>query len=251
VPPISFTVTDDKLGSFACGTATSLEPGASITCTRNYTIQASDLGNVVSLPSGVIANINTGLWEAGHNSTQDETITNAGSADVPNGIYPCWCIQDRVLNDLHNQPGTLFSTIGGGLPFDVANFPWGKINYVLNHKIHGSGRTNQQFFEDVQTAIWTFVGDTNPSFNVNTWVKQMINQANLHSGFIPAPEDVVATIVYSDGMLPVSNQGQIQESICEMKTLQSIVNHATASGKFGSVVVQSGQAQATVNQTLK
>ncbi len=37
-----FTVSDDKLSSVACGTG-SLAPGASTSCTKSYTIQASDL----------------------------------------------------------------------------------------------------------------------------------------------------------------------------------------------------------------
>ena len=115
-----FTVTDDKLGTFTCGSATSLAPGASVTCTKSYTIQASDLGNVTSLPTGVTANINTGAWLQGVKSTQDTTITGAGPG-VPNGTYPCWCIQDHVPNDLHNQPGTLYSTVGGSLPAVLPN----------------------------------------------------------------------------------------------------------------------------------
>ena len=38
-----FNITDDKVGTFQCGTATSLLPGASVTCTKNYTIQSGDL----------------------------------------------------------------------------------------------------------------------------------------------------------------------------------------------------------------
>ena len=43
--------------------------------------------------------------------------------------------------------------------------------------------------------------------------------------------------------------GSIQESICEMNSkLKSIVNTATGSVTFDSVVVLSGQVQATVKQ---
>jgi hypothetical protein len=38
-----FTVSDDKLGTFQCDVASSLAPGASVTCTKSYTIQAGDL----------------------------------------------------------------------------------------------------------------------------------------------------------------------------------------------------------------
>src|SRR6185295_8552739 len=78
-----FTVTDDKLGVLPCTTATSLGPGASITCAANYVIKASDLGSVISLPSGVVANVDTGAWLQGIVSTQDTTISGAGPG-VPN-----------------------------------------------------------------------------------------------------------------------------------------------------------------------
>ena len=39
-------------------------------------------------------------------------------------------------------------------------------------------------------------------------------------------------IIYSDGILPLPTirRGEIQESICEMKPLKNIVNHAPVSG---------------------
>jgi len=36
-----FKVTDDKLGTFTCGSATTLAPGGSVSCTKSYTIKAS------------------------------------------------------------------------------------------------------------------------------------------------------------------------------------------------------------------
>jgi hypothetical protein len=38
-----FTISDDKLGAFQCGTATGLAANATVTCTKNYTIQAADV----------------------------------------------------------------------------------------------------------------------------------------------------------------------------------------------------------------
>ena len=236
-----FTVTDDKLGSFTCGSAeTSLAPGASVTCTMSYTIKASDLSNA-SLPTNVTANINTGPWLSWRDSTQDTKITGAGPG-VPDGTYPCWCIQDYVPNDLHNQPAKLYSTIGGSLPADVASLAWGKVNYVLNHKIRGKGRSNLPFLKDVQTAIWVLLGEPNPEFGISRTARQMITEANAHADFVPGAGDIVAVIVYSDGMTIRWNS--IQESICEMKHLKSIVNHATV----GNAVVTSGEAQAIVKQ---
>jgi uncharacterized repeat protein (TIGR01451 family) len=245
-----FKVTDDKLGTFTCGSATTLAPGGSVSCTKSYTIKASDLGGEAGLPTKVIANINTGPWLQTAMSTQDTKISGAGPI-VPNGIYAAWCIEDHVPNDLHNQPATLYSTIGGSLPADVASQPWNEVNYVLNHKIHASGTTTLQFFEDVQTAIWLLIGDTHTDFPVTANATKMINAAKANPGFKPGPGDVVAVIIYSDGIQRHPKPGSIQESIFEMKEheLKSIVNQAKGLGNFGGVAVQSGQAQATVNQT--
>jgi hypothetical protein len=214
-----FTVTDDKLGVLPCTTATSLSPGASITCTAHYVIKASDLGSVLSLPSGVVANVDTGAWLQGVVSTQGTTISGAGPG-VPNGIYPGWCIQDHVPTDLHNQPATLYSTIGGNLPADMAARHWNQINYALNHKIHGAGKSNLEFFKDVQTAIWVLNGEQNPEFGINATAQQMIDEANAHPSFVPGPSDVVAVIVYSDGIAAQIRSGK-SESIIRSRRRRS------------------------------
>ena len=173
-----FTVADDKLGTFACGSAsTILGPGQFVTCTNTYTTVNGDIGNyTASLPHG--ANINTGPWLSFTNSTQDTKITGGG-LDVPNGTYSCWCIQDHVPLDLHNQPGMLYSTIGSTLPSDVFGLAWGKINYTLNHKIRGpygtgSGATSSS--EGCATAIWVLLVSRIPSL---VWCHGgMINAAN-------------------------------------------------------------------------
>ena len=172
-------------------------------------------------------------------STLDTTITNAGPG-VPNGIYPGWCIQDHVAYGLHNQPAKLYSTIGGSLPPDVATLPWNKVNYMLNHKIRGPNKL--QFFKDVQTAIWVVLGEPNPEFGISATAKKMINAANANPNFVPGPGDVVAVIIYSDGILP-GNDDSIQESICEMRPSGAIINHATAKVKYGTKFVQSGEAR--------
>jgi hypothetical protein len=96
-----FPVIDDKLGPLQCGSAaTSLASGASVTCTATDVIQASDLGNVPTLPTKVIANVNTGAWLQGVMGTAPgsiqesiielkplQTITNHATATVSlNGV---------------------------------------------------------------------------------------------------------------------------------------------------------------------
>jgi hypothetical protein len=241
-----FTITDDKLGTFACGAATSLAPAEVVSCTASYVVQSRDIGTAPGLPTGVRATVNTGAWLGGVMSTQDTAISGAG-AGVPGGVYPGWCIQDHVAIDLHNQTGTLYSTIGGGLPADVAGLKWHQINYVLNHKIRGSGKSDLAFFKDVQTAIWLLLGERNPDFGISAEASQMVASAEAHPDFVPGPGDAVAVVIYSDGM--GTNPNSIQESIIELTPFQQITNSATAAGRFGDVIVRSAVAQATVSQT--
>jgi hypothetical protein len=120
---------------------------------------------------------------------------------------------------------------------------------VLNHKIRGAGRSNLGFLKDVQTAIWVLLGEQNPEFGVSVPAQQMIDAANAHADFAPASGDIVAVIVYSDGITAQIRPGEIQESICEMKSkLKRIVNKAKGSVTFGTAVVLSGQVQVTVKQ---
>jgi hypothetical protein len=117
---------------------------------------------------------------------------------------------------------------------------WNKVNYLLNHKIRGVGKSDLAFFKDVQTAVWVLVGHQNPEFGVSATAQQMINEANAHPSFVPGPTDVVAVIIYSDGIMPLPQirSGEIQQSIIEMKPLGSITNHALVAGKFSTATIR-------------
>ena len=135
------------------------------------------------------------------------------------------------------------------MPADVAGLAWSKVNYTLNHKIRGAGRSNLSFLKDVQTAIWVLLGEQNPEFGISVWARQMIDAANANAMFLPSSGDLVAVLLYSDGIGLQIRPGEIQESICEMNSkLKSIVNKATASVTFGTGTVVSGQVQVIVKQ---
>jgi hypothetical protein len=239
-------ITDDKMPeSFSCSSVTSLAPGASVTCTRNYVIQPGDLGNAAYLPAQQPANATYGPWLSGANSSMDITLSNiALGAGVPNGVYAGWCIQDHILGGLYNQSITLYSSTGPSLPSDVLGLPWNEINYVLNHKIRGVGKTDLEFFQDVQTAIWLLLGETNPDWGISHESLQMYADATAHPDYVPGIGETVAVIVYSDGM-STADPNSVQETIIEVK-VNEITNHATAAAKYGESTITSNQAQATI-----
>jgi hypothetical protein len=238
-------VNDDRLGTFVCGPAADLIPGASVTCTRTYVIQSSDLGNVLHLPIQQPTNVTYGDWLGGVNSTMDVILSgNAPGSDVPNGTYAGWCVEELLTGSLYDQLATLYTSTHSNLPSDVASLPWGKVNYILNHKIRGIGKTDGEFFKDVQTAIWVVLGEPIPTWGISYDAQQMINAANANPGYVPGLTDTVAVIVYSDG---INSTGSdiIQEVIIEAK-LGQITNHATATATVGGITVTSNPAEVTI-----
>lgn len=237
-------VNDDKLGTFACGPAANLLPGASVTCTRTYVIQPGDLGNVLHLPIQQPSSVTYGTWLGGAQSTMDIILSgNPPGSDVPNGTFAGWCIEEFINVSLYNEVGTLYTSTHFNLPADVASWPWGKVNYILNHKIRGIGKTDLEFFKDVQTAIWIVLGQPIPSWGVSYDAQQMINAANANPDYVPGLTDTVAVIVYSDGIL--SDPNSIQETIIEAK-LGQITNHARATTTAGGITVTSNAVEVTI-----
>jgi hypothetical protein len=238
-------VNDDKLGTFQCGPAADLVSGASVTCTRTYVIQTGDLGNVLHLPIQYPATVTHGPWLGGTHSTVDITLSgNAPGSDVPNGTYAGWCVEEFAYGSLYNQVATLYTSTHSNLPADVANWPWGKINYILNHKIRGAGKSDSDYFKDVQTAIWIVLGEPVPSWGISYDAQQMIDAANANADYVPGLTDTVAVIVYADGIIADTNS--IQETILEAK-LGQITNQATATATADGITVTSTGVEVTIH----
>lgn len=156
-------------------------------------------------------------WLTGSNSTLDIHVSNLpDETDFSNGVYTGWCIQPRITGLLHGEPATIYSSLNKNLPSDLAALSWDKVNYVLNHKIRGAGKTDLEFFKDVQTAIWLLVGDNNPEFGISPEAQQMVDDANAHPGYKPENGDIVAFIVYSDGTSR-KRTDFVQEVVIEVK----------------------------------
>ena len=150
-----------------------------------------------------------GNWLAGASSTLDVTLSNVGTGfDVSDGTYPGWCIQDFVTGLLNGDSVMLYSSYDPNMPNDVKPLPWNEINYVINHQ--------QGTSDDVQIAIWYLVGDPQPSSlgPVTTAAQAMIDAANANPTYEPSFGDLIAVIVYSDGMGTAPNSKQ--ETIIEV-----------------------------------
>lgn len=168
----------------------------------NHAIAAPRVKTSLSnMEFSAVATVAYSDWLTGTNSPLDIHVSNLpDETDLLNGVYTGWCIQPRITGLLHGETATIYSSLNENLPSDLATLPWDKVNYVLNHKVRGAGKTDLEFFKDVQTAIWLLLGDQDPEFGVSLEAQQMVDDANAHAGFVPGDGDIVAFIVYSDGM---------------------------------------------------
>jgi hypothetical protein len=100
-----FAVTDDKLGTFQCGTATSLAPNASVTCTKSYTIQASDLNatNNASITNHATASGTFGGNTVTSNQAQATINQVPPSAKITPTNTTCQQFADGTAQDLTDE----------------------------------------------------------------------------------------------------------------------------------------------------
>jgi hypothetical protein len=78
------------------------------------------------------------------------------------------------------------------LPLSYQGVPWDKVNYLLNHKAGTA--------QEVQAALWLLTWASS-TFPVTAAAQAMYDDAIANGGgFVPAPGQVVAVILYGDGL---------------------------------------------------
>jgi len=189
--------------------------------TPNYAMAAVQLGSADSYQNFIVpATARYSDWLKGTTSTLDIEISNVLPNDIlSDGVYAGWCIQPSITGLLHGESATIYSSLNqSNLPDDLIGLPWGKINYLLNHKIHKDGKTDIEFIKDVQTALWMLLGDENPEFGISPEAQQMFEAANNNADYEPVNGDYVAFIIYSDGM-STKEGDSVQEAIIEVQMI--------------------------------
>ena len=134
--------------------------------------------------------------------------------DVTAGTtYSGYCI-DPHSTGVGDVERYLYSSYDPQMPTAVSAYrgrpvPWDKVNYLLNHKL-GSALNVQAALELLITGEsheWTD--------NLNDDALQMVSEANAQgSGFVPGPGDVIAVILYVDGIS--ERQDRAQDTIIEV-----------------------------------
>ena len=143
-----------------------------------------------------------------------------------NTAYLGWCLELGIPTPPTNAV-RLYSTYDTDLPDDAQTYtdpltpivqsnpsllgqpiPWDKLNYLLNHK--------QGTAKEVQTAIWLLIwGESPPEFEETSNVTAMLTAADASVNFVPAPGQIIAVLLYIDG-IGHDPETELQETIIEL-----------------------------------
>ncbi|HYE29840.1 MAG TPA: hypothetical protein VEH27_00290 [Methylomirabilota bacterium] len=136
------------------------------------------------------AQINFKAHSALPNSTFEIELQNVPPGySISNGKFVGWCIEeDDALMTGVFWPATLHSV--GNAPDGWKGYDWRRVNYILNHTFNGTA-------EDVQKAIWHFVGASSTQPLVLTATAQAIVTEALNNAdcYTPEPGDVAGVII--------------------------------------------------------
>lgn len=163
---------------------------------------------VLNLPNTPVTATQAWVGAGGVDSTVNVTLSDVpGGFDVMNGLYPGWCMED---NHRPNAPAgsqvTLYDSTDAAvnLPASYQGVPWEQVNWVLNHK--------QGTVADVQVAIWTVVGYFDNTFPPTVASDAMVADAIANAaGYIPGDGDLVAVLLFNDGIGPDGFQDTLME----------------------------------------
>jgi hypothetical protein len=172
---------------------------------------------ILHLPSDPVC-VDHGPWPEGANSTLDVTLSAVpGGYDVTNGLYPGWCVEDNFQDD-YDGCGVYLLDSTDTEPLDCGDFgypeyPWDKINYLLNNK-NGTDGTIPATVHDIQVAMWLLTGTYHGTFPQTPEAIALFNDADSNgAGFVPGPGEIVAVVICKDGD---SGAGSFQDTLIEL-----------------------------------
>ncbi len=163
----------------------------------------------------------------------DIQLSNVGQGfAIADQSYNGWCLENDQPNTDGNASVRAYSSYDANLPLDIRTYqdpsipkvatgkvllgdpiPWDKVNYVLNHK--------QWHFNDVEAAIHVLVWGESIEPPLTDRGRAIVADAEANgAGFVPQPGQVMAVILYADGIGVAGSAGdvirQYQDTIIEV-----------------------------------
>ncbi|HLQ39077.1 MAG TPA: hypothetical protein VK348_14805 [Planctomycetota bacterium] len=217
-------------------TATSLLRAAAVV-TPLTAAAALVLTGILHLPTTLVTATQAWQGEFGNPSTMEVTLADVPAGfDVANGLYNGWCIEDNHRPDAPPASQVLLfdsTAPESSLPPSFQGRNWDKVNYLLNHRGGNS-------VADVQVAMWILVDFYGGSFGgPSAAALQLVADADAHgAGYVPGPSEVVAVLLFTDGIGPDG----YQDSLIEVQNSQpSCLLHSAIGSNFNGTPISQGK----------
>ena len=240
-------ITDDKLGTFPCGVVPSLAPGASVTCTRLYAIQPSDLLTITSAKFEIYSSGAT---------TQTVRLHR---------VITSWLESQVTWNNFGGSfdpavIGSFTTDVGGWRAVDVTTLvrDWAtgtSPNYgilleqgLTPFTTYASGEFGDSTVHPRLTITYTLPGGGGPlsmTIQRGTTMPTAVPDAYIWQA-APNQNDGSAPILYT-GLVGSGEKQSLLQFDFTLPCAQ-IINHATATATAGGITVTSNPAQATISQ---
>ena len=239
-------VTDDRLGTFPCGTATSLAPGDAVTCVRTYTIQPSDLPAVT-----------TARFEIYSLGVTDQTVRVHRVTTPWNESQVTW----------NNFGGGFDPTVAGSFDTDAVGWRSVDVTALVQSWADDTYPNYGLLLEQGLTSYTTYVSSEDGTLALRPKLTITYTVPNNGSDVLTIQRGPLMPTAVPDALIwqaqPDINYGDFdllltgrvdngeKQSLLQFHfalPCASITNRATATATFGTAAITSNTAQATVTQ---
>ena len=116
---------------------------------------------------------------------------------VTNGMYRGWCVEFLAQLNAGTTYNVTLHDSYGSLPSRLQSTNWDMVNYIINHKLGNA--------DDVQTAIWHFIGGPVSPSNARYFPPSATAQAIIANalangeGFVPTQSGQVTAVIADPG----------------------------------------------------
>ena len=180
------------------------------------------------------------------------TLSNVPpNLSIVNGKYDGWCID--FFGRFQTADATVYNSYGGFMGDPNPPLPplvnlngetaWTEVNWLINHPKGNGNDVPTASVSDVQDAIWTLLDPFYPISDNTANANALVADARTFgAGFIPVPGQVVAVVLYFDGIQDTS-QNNLQDLIIQVPVITLAC--AASTGQVGvpydsSLVVTGG-----------
>ena len=221
----------DKL---AIGVFSRIVPAALLFALAPFGLLAVSSPPVLNLPPTSDQVTGVPVFTTSQSTYLSVTLSNVPSGfQVTNGVYLAWCLDS--FGTLQTSTYTLYNSYGGFdgdpnppvPPLDNLNgqTAWNEVNWLINNPMGNAKDVPTATATDIQHAIWDLLDPYYAAFfpvsSQDANVQQLYSDAQAFgANFIPGPGQIVAVVLYADGIQQSTVQN-IQDIFIEVTVPQT------------------------------